>query len=430
MWLIKSSIGHKVIMAVTGAALVLFLTFHAAMNVVALISANGYNAICEFLGANWYAVVATVLLAILIFVHFVMAFHLEIWNLQARGKEPYAVKTRHDGVEWASQNMFVLGAIVVLGLGLHLYNFWSRMMLAELAETADAPLATNGIYHIVNTFHGIGAHTISGYIYSALYIVWLIALWFHLNHGIWSAMQTMGLNNSKWFPRLRTISNVYSSIITLMFSAVVLLFCLGYTPSDYIDPTNTIIENNDMAKTTVYDFTVKDNKGNEVSLAQYKGKVLLIVNTATACGFTPQYEDLDNLYDAYKNKGFEILDFPCNQFGAQAPGTDDEIHEFCTVRFGTEFPRFHKIDVNGEEEIPLYTWLKSEKTFAGFDPNHPLTELLDGMFRKADPDYDKTPSIKWNFTKFLIDANGNVVERFEPTATQAVLAPAIEKLLK
>lgn len=184
-----------------------------------------------------------------------------------------------------------------------------------------------------------------------------------------------------------------------------------------------------MAQNSIYDFTVKDNKGNDVSLAQYKGKVLLIVNTATACGFTPQYSELEALYEAYANKGLEILDFPCNQFGAQAPGTDDEIQEFCTLNFNTRFARFKKIEVNGENEQPLYTYLKSEKGFAGFDPAHPLTGILHDMFSKADPDYTKKPDVKWNFTKFLIDKEGKVVERFEPTATQAVLAPAIEALL-
>lgn len=184
-----------------------------------------------------------------------------------------------------------------------------------------------------------------------------------------------------------------------------------------------------MAQNSIYDFTVKDNKGNDVSLAQYKGKVLLIVNTATACGFTPQYSELEALYETYADKGLEILDFPCNQFGAQAPGTDDEIQEFCTLNFNTRFARFKKIDVNGENEQPLYTYLKSEKGFAGFDPAHPLTGILHDMFSKADPDYTKKPDVKWNFTKFLIDKEGKVVERFEPTATQTVLAPAIEALL-
>lgn len=185
-----------------------------------------------------------------------------------------------------------------------------------------------------------------------------------------------------------------------------------------------------MAQNSIYDFTVKDNKGNDISLADYKGKVALIVNTATACGLTPQYSELEALYEAYADKGFVILDFPCNQFGAQAPGTDEEIQEFCTLNFNTKFARFKKIDVNGENEQPLYTYLKSQKGFAGFDPAHPLTNILDGMFSKADPDYAKKPDIKWNFTKFLINQEGKVVERFEPTATQAALAPAIEALLK
>lgn len=185
-----------------------------------------------------------------------------------------------------------------------------------------------------------------------------------------------------------------------------------------------------MAQKTIYDFTAKDNKGNEVSLSQYQGKVLLIVNTATACGFTPQYKELEAMYETYGAKGFEILDFPCNQFGAQAPGTDDEIQEFCTLNFQTKFPRFKKIEVNGKDELPLYTYLKSQKGFAGFDPAHPLTKILDDMFSKADPDYKQKADVKWNFTKFLVNKDGQVVERFEPTSTQQVMAPAIEALLK
>lgn len=231
MWLTNSSIGRKVIMAVTGAALVLFLTFHASMNIVALLSADAYNSICGFLGSNWYAVAATVVLAVLIFVHFAMAFHLVIWNLQARGPVPYAIRTKPDDVEWSSQNMFSLGTVVVLGLALHLYNFWAKMMLAELAATDDAELATNGIYHIVNTFHGIGGHTIAGYVYALLYLVWLTALWLHLNHGIWSAMQTMGVNNKTWFRRLKNFSTIYTTIIILMFAVVAVAFCCGYTPA-------------------------------------------------------------------------------------------------------------------------------------------------------------------------------------------------------
>lgn len=218
-------------MAITGVALVLFLTFHAAMNFVALFSASGYNMICEFLGANWYAVAATALLGILVLIHFVLAFHLVIWNLQARGPQPYAVTTRPDAVEWSSQNMFTLGTIVILGLLLHFYNFWGNMMLAELSGN-ESDLATNGIYHIINTFHGIGEHSVMGYVYTLLYLVWMGALWFHLNHGIWSAMQTMGLNNKKWFLRLKRFSTVYTTIIILMFASVAVAFCLGYAPSD------------------------------------------------------------------------------------------------------------------------------------------------------------------------------------------------------
>ena len=179
----------------------------------------------------------------------------------------------------------------------------------------------------------------------------------------------------------------------------------------------------------IYDFTVKDRRGNDVSLSDYKGKVLLIVNTATRCGFTPQYEELESLYKNYKEKGLEILDFPCNQFGQQAPGSEDEIHEFCTLNFGTEFPQFKKIEVNGENEIPLYTFMKSKCGFKGFDPAHKIGKLLDEMLSKADPDYASNPDIKWNFTKFLIDREGNVVERYEPTTECQVIEEAIKQLL-
>ena len=179
----------------------------------------------------------------------------------------------------------------------------------------------------------------------------------------------------------------------------------------------------------VYDFTVKDRRGNDVSLTEYKGKVLLIVNTATRCGFTPQYEELEALYKNYKDKGLEILDFPCNQFGEQAPGTEEEIHQFCTLNFGTEFPQFKKIEVNGENELPLYTFLKSQKGFKGFDLEHKIGKLLDEMLSKADPEYASKPDIKWNFTKFLIDREGNVVERYEPTTDIKIIEEAINQLL-
>ncbi|MBR6936940.1 MAG: nitroreductase family protein [Prevotella sp.] len=166
---------------------------------------------------------------------------------------------------------------------------------------------------------------------------------------------------------------------------------------------------------SIYDYTVKDDAGKDVSLSTYKGKVLLIVNTATKCGFTPQYKDLQALYEKYRTQGLEILDFPCNQFGSQAPGTIQEIHQFCTANFAIQFPQFDKIDVNGPNESPLYTYLKSQKGFGGFDLNDQTGSMLDKMFSKNDPDYAKNPSIKWNFTKFLVSRGGKVLKRYEPS---------------
>ena len=181
-----------------------------------------------------------------------------------------------------------------------------------------------------------------------------------------------------------------------------------------------------MAK--VYDFKLLDKKKNEVSLADYKGKVLLIVNTATACGFTPQYKELEDIYHRLKDQDFTILDIPCNQFGHQAPGSDEEITEFCSLNFGVDFPQFKKADVNGENELPLFTWLKSEKGFEGFD-QHEYKDLLEKMFAAADPDWAKKPDIKWNFTKFVIDRSGNVVAHFEPTADMAKVEECIKALI-
>ena len=180
---------------------------------------------------------------------------------------------------------------------------------------------------------------------------------------------------------------------------------------------------------TVYDFSVKDRKGKEVSLKEYANEVLLIVNTATKCGFTPQYDELEALYKQYHSQGFEILDFPCNQFGQQAPGTDESIHEFCKLNFGTEFPQFKKIKVNGEDAEPLYQFLKEQKAFAGWDPEHNLTAILDDMLSKEDPDYKQKPDIKWNFTKFLINKKGQVVARFEPTTKTEVIEEQIKEEL-
>lgn len=161
-------------------------------------------------------------------------------------------------------------------------------------------------------------------------------------------------------------------------------------------------------------FKVSNRDGSEVSLSSYKSKVLLIVNTATGCGFTPQYDELQRLYDEYRDQGFEVLDFPCNQFGNQAPGSDEEIHTFCTGRFGITFPQFAKVDVNGENAIPLYRWLTQNTKFEGFGLS-PMGMMLSGVVKKMDSDYKSNGRIKWNFTKFLINRDGEIVARFEPT---------------
>ena len=179
---------------------------------------------------------------------------------------------------------------------------------------------------------------------------------------------------------------------------------------------------------TVYDFTVKDRKGNEVSLKDYEGKLLLIVNTATGCGFTPHYDPLEKMYKDFKDKGLEILDFPSNQFANQAPGSDDEIHQFCTMKFGTEFPQFAKIDVNGDNADPLFAFLASEKPFEGFGKgikNAALNKFSE-MNNKA---FGDKAYIKWNFTKFLIDREGRVAARFEPTVEMSEVRDAVEAML-
>ena len=183
-----------------------------------------------------------------------------------------------------------------------------------------------------------------------------------------------------------------------------------------------------MTMSSIYDFTVKDRKGNNVSLNDYKGKVLLIVNTATGCGFTPHYEPLEAMYKDLKDKGFEILDFPSNQFADQAPGSDDEIHEFCTMKFGTEFPQFSKIDVNGETASPLFSYLATEKPFEGFGKGlkNIALEKFSNMNNKK---FGDKAYIKWNFTKFLIDREGKVISRFEPTVDMADVRAAVEALL-
>ena len=177
----------------------------------------------------------------------------------------------------------------------------------------------------------------------------------------------------------------------------------------------------------IYDYSVKNTAGEDVSLKQFEGKVLLIVNTATGCGFTPQYKELEEMYEAYHDQGFEILDIPCNQFMNQTPGTDEEIHEFCTLKYNTQFPQMHKSDVNGENELPLYTFLKSQKGFEGFGFG-PAALAMSAMLKKLDKNYKENPNIKWNFTKFVVDRSGNVVARFEPTANMKDVAKCVESL--
>ena len=181
---------------------------------------------------------------------------------------------------------------------------------------------------------------------------------------------------------------------------------------------------------SIYDIQVKDDAGKDVSMADYKGKVLLIVNTATRCGFTPQYKELQVLYDKYHSEGLEILDFPCNQFGEQAPGSIEEIHQFCTANFDIKFPQFDKINVNGPDESPLFAYLKAQQGFSGFDLTDQTGKFMDQMLRKKDADYDKKPDIKWNFTKFLVTRDGCVVKRYEPMDKLAGIEADIQKELK
>ncbi len=178
---------------------------------------------------------------------------------------------------------------------------------------------------------------------------------------------------------------------------------------------------------SIYDFTVKAQDGSDVELSQFEGKVLLVVNTATGCGFTPQYDELQDIYEELQSEGLEILDFPCNQFGEQAPGEDEEIHDFCTGRYGITFPQYSKIDVNGENAIPLYQWITANTTFAGF--NGPMKLILAPIAKKMDKDYKKNGKIKWNFTKILIDRKGEIVARFEPTADLADVKAKIKEVL-
>jgi succinate dehydrogenase / fumarate reductase, cytochrome b subunit len=214
LFIFDSSIGKKLIMSITGIALVLFLLFHSIMNIFVIISPEVYDVICEFLGANWYALIGTAGLAFLVVVHICYAFWLTIQNYAARGKDRYAVSNRAPGVDWAAQNMLVLGFIVFGFLGLHLYNFWYEMQLPEIMGNESAA----GSEVVKELF--------TSPVYSLLYIVWLSALWFHLTHGVWSAIQSLGGSNHIWLPRIKVISNIVATIVILMFMSIPVFYLI------------------------------------------------------------------------------------------------------------------------------------------------------------------------------------------------------------
>ena len=219
-FLSNSSLGKKLVMSITGCFLVLFILFHMSMNITAIISPEGYNAICEFLGANWYALAGTLILAAGVVVHLVYATVLTLHNRSSRGSQRYAMTAEPEGVTWASRNMYVLGIIIVLGLLLHLYNFWYNMQFAEIIgnhELGPFPPA-DGAAYIAALF--------SSPVYCIIYLVWFAAIWFHLTHGFWSAFHTIGWDNQTWLPRLKRIANVVATIVFLCFALVVIVFYL------------------------------------------------------------------------------------------------------------------------------------------------------------------------------------------------------------
>ena len=218
-FLSNSSVGRKVVMSVSGCFLVLFILFHMAMNITAIISADAYDMICGFLGANWYALVGTAVLAAGVVVHFVYAVILTLGNYRARGKQRYEVTVTEHGVSWASKNMFALGVIIVLGLLLHLCNFWAKMQLVELTGGH-----VNSLGYSPTEGAALIAYTFSKWYYVVLYLVWFAALWFHLTHGVWSMFQTVGWANDTWYPRLKCVANAVATIVFLGFAAVVLVY--------------------------------------------------------------------------------------------------------------------------------------------------------------------------------------------------------------
>lgn len=218
-FLTNSSLGKKLVMSVTGCFLVLFILFHMSMNLAALVSADAYNMICAFLGANWYALVGTLVLAGGVLLHFAYALWLTYNNYQARGKQRYAVTVQEKGVDWASKNMLVLGWIIIAGIALHLCNFWAKMQLVELMGEH-----TNSLGLSPADGASLIAYTFSQWYYVVLYLVWLVALWFHLTHGVWSMFQTVGWANDTWYPRLKCLANIVATLLFLGFAAVVVVF--------------------------------------------------------------------------------------------------------------------------------------------------------------------------------------------------------------
>ena len=225
-FLTNSSLGKKVVMSVSGAFLVLFILFHMSMNVTAIISPEGYNMICAFLGANWYALVGTLVLALGVVVHIIYAFILTINNYKARGHERYAVTVVEPNVSWASKNMLALGVIVVLGLGLHLFNFWAKMQLVALMGAEESMVGGR----MIGAADGAALiqYTFTQPVFAVLYIVWFVALWFHLTHGVWSMFQSMGWANDTWYPRLKCLANIVATLVFLGFAAVVAAYAFGF----------------------------------------------------------------------------------------------------------------------------------------------------------------------------------------------------------
>ena len=226
MWLLNSSIGKKLIMSISGLFLVLFLLFHLSMNVAAVFSGEAYNMVCSLLGSNWYAVAATLVLAAGVVIHFVYAIILTLQNRKARGNDRYAINARPKGVEWAAQNMFVLGLIVILFMLLHFSQFWYKMMFAELIGHHEVALGSamvspqDGAAFINYYFQGNAVITV-------LYLIWYVALWFHLTHGFWSAIQTIGWNNTIWMNRWECISKIVATVICGLFAIITIIFFLN-----------------------------------------------------------------------------------------------------------------------------------------------------------------------------------------------------------